>query len=42
MILDDFKEKRGYCKLNEETLARIVWETLLGRIYGLVVRDTTE
>ena len=23
--MDDFKEKRGYCKLKEEALNRILW-----------------
>jgi hypothetical protein len=32
-LLDNLKEKRGYCKLKEEAL---------GRGYGPVVRQTTE
>jgi hypothetical protein len=32
------KEKRGYCKLNEEALDRIVWRIRSGRGCGPVVR----
>jgi hypothetical protein len=31
-LLDDFKEKRGYCKLNEETLAHTLWRSRFGRV----------
>jgi hypothetical protein len=33
-LLDDLKEKRGYCKLKEEALDRTVWGTRFGRGYG--------
>ena len=39
-LLDDFKEKRGYCKLKEEAVARTVWRTWFGRGCGPVVRQT--
>jgi hypothetical protein len=42
VILDDFKEKKEYCKLEEETLARTAWGIRFGRLYGPVVRQTTE
>ena len=38
-LLDKFKEKRSYCKLKEEALARTLWKTGFGRGYGPVVRD---
>jgi hypothetical protein len=34
-LLDELKEKRGYCK--EEALDRTVWRTLFGRGYEPVV-----
>jgi hypothetical protein len=40
--LDDFKEKRGYWKLKEEALTRILWLTGFGRGCGHVARQTTE
>ena len=30
-LLDDLKERRGYCKLKEEAVARTVWRTCFGR-----------
>jgi hypothetical protein len=41
-LLDDLKEQRGYCKLKEEALDRTVWGTHFGRVYGTLVRQTTE
>jgi hypothetical protein len=41
-LLDDLKEKRGYCKLKEEVLDRTLWRTHFGRGYGPVVRQTAE
>ena len=32
-LLDDFKVLRGYCKLKEGTLDRIIWRTRFGRGY---------
>jgi hypothetical protein len=39
-LLNNLKEKRGHCKLNEEALARTLWGTRLGRVYGPVTRQT--
>jgi hypothetical protein len=39
-LLDDLKEKRGYCKLEEEALDRTVWRTCFGRGYGRLVYRT--
>jgi hypothetical protein len=41
-LLDDLKEKRGYCELKEEALDRTLWRTRFRRGYGSVVRQTTE
>jgi hypothetical protein len=41
-LLDDLKERRGYCKLKEEVLDRTLWRTRFGRGYGPVVRQTAE
>jgi len=38
-LLDDLKEKRGYCTLNEEALDRPMWRTRFGRGCGPVVRQ---
>jgi hypothetical protein len=40
--LDDLKEKRGYSKLKEAAQDRNLWRTRLGKVYGLVVRQTTD
>jgi len=40
-LLDDLKEKRGYRKLKEEAIDRILWRTRYGRIYGPVLTQTT-
>jgi hypothetical protein len=40
-MLDDFKEKTRYWKLQEEALDRTLWRIHLGRGYGSVVRQTT-
>jgi len=39
-LLNDLKEKSGYCKLKEEALDRTVWRTRFGRVCGPVVRQT--
>jgi hypothetical protein len=39
-ILNGFRETRGYCKLTEEALARILWKTRFGRGCGPVVTQT--
>jgi hypothetical protein len=41
-LLDDLKENRGYWKLKEEALDRILRRTCFGRGYGPVVRQTEE
>jgi len=40
-LLDDLKEKRGYCKLKEAAVDRTVWRTVFGRWCGPVVMQTT-
>jgi len=39
-LLDDLKEKRGYCKLKEEALDRTLWRTCCGGGYRSVLRQT--
>jgi hemolysin activation/secretion protein len=41
-LLDDLKERRGYSHLNGEALDRTMWRARFGRIFGPVVRQTTE
>jgi hypothetical protein len=41
-ILDDLKERRGYCNLKGEALDRTKWRARFGRGFGPVVRQTTE
>jgi hypothetical protein len=41
-LLDDLKERRGYCGLKEEALDRTMWRTRFGRGFGPVVRQTTK
>ena len=41
-LLDDLKERRGYCKLKEEALVRTMWRACFGRGFGPIVRQTTE
>ena len=41
-LLDNRKEKRGYCELKEEALDCTLWITCFGRGYGPVVRQATE
>jgi len=41
-LLDDLRERKGYCKLKEEALDRTPWRTRLGRDYGTVVRQTRQ
>ena len=36
-LLDDIKDKRGYCQLKEEALARTIWRNRFGRGFGPVV-----
>jgi len=41
-LLDDFKERRGYCHLKEEALDRTMWRGGFVRGFGPVVRQTAE
>jgi hypothetical protein len=41
-VLDDLKERRGYCHLKEEALDRTIWRAGFGRGFGPVVRQTAE
>jgi hypothetical protein len=41
-LLNDFKEKRGYCIIKEEILDRTLQKTRFGRGYGPVVRQITQ
>jgi hypothetical protein len=41
-LLDDLKERRGYCHLKEEALDRIMWRARFGRGFGLDVRQTAK
>ena len=41
-LLDDLKEMRGYCHLNEEALDRTMWRNRFRGGFGPVVRQNTE
>jgi hypothetical protein len=41
-LLDDLKERGGYCHLKEEALDRTMWRAGFGRGFGLVVRQTAK
>ena len=41
-LLDDLKNRRGYCHLKEEALDRTVWRNRFGGGFGPVVRQNTE
>jgi hypothetical protein len=41
-LLDDLREKRGYCKLKQEALDHILWKTRSGSGYGPVARQPTK
>jgi hypothetical protein len=41
-LLDDLKERRGYCHLKEEAVDRTMCRARFGRGFGPVVRQTTE
>ena len=40
-LLDDLKDRRGYCQLKEEALDRTMWRNRFGRDFGPVVRQIT-
>jgi len=41
-LLDDLKDRGGYCYLKEEALDRAMWRARFGRGFGLVVRQNTQ
>jgi hypothetical protein len=41
-LVDDVRERRGYCKLKEEVLDSTVWRIRFGRGCGPVVRQTAD
>ena len=41
-LLDDIKDRRGYCHLKEEVLDRTMWRHRFGGVFGPVVRQNTE
>ena len=41
-LLDDLKDRRGYCELKEEALDRTVWRNRFGRGFGPVVWQITD
>ena len=41
-LLDDIKDRRGYCHLKEEALDRTIWRHRFGGGFGPVVRQITE
>ena len=41
-LLDDLKDKRGYCQLKEEALDRTMWRNSFGRGSGPVVWQITD
>jgi hypothetical protein len=41
-LLDDLKERRGYCHLKEEALDGTMWRTRFGKGFEPVVRQTTK
>jgi hypothetical protein len=40
-LLDDLNKRRGYCHLMEEALDRTMWRARCGRVFGPVVRHTS-
>ena len=40
-LLDDLKDRRGYCHLKEEALDRNIWRDRFGRGFEPVIRQTT-
>ena len=41
-LLDDLKERRGYCHSKAEALDRTVWRAGFGRGFGPVARQTAK
>jgi hypothetical protein len=42
MLLDDLKDRRGYCHLKKEAVDRTICRAGFGRGFGPVVRQTTK
>ena len=40
-LLDDLKDRRGYCQLKEEALDLTMWRNRFGRVFGPVVLQIT-
>ena len=36
-LLDNLKDRRGYCRLKEEALDRTMWRNCFGRLFGPVI-----
>ena len=41
-LLDDLKQRKGYCHLKVEALDRTMWIACCGRGFGPVVRQTAK
>jgi len=41
-LMDDLKERIGYCHLKEEALDRTMWRARFGRGFGPVERQATK
>ena len=41
-LLDDLKDRRGFCHLKEEALDRTIWRNRFGGGFGPIVRQNTE
>ena len=41
-LLDNLKDRRGYCHLKEEALDSTMWRVGFGRGFGRVVRQTAK
>jgi len=41
-LLDDLKERRGYCYFKEEALDRAMWRACFGRGFRPVVRQSAK
>jgi hypothetical protein len=41
-LLDDLKERRGYCHMKKEALDRTMWRARFGRGFGPVMRQTAK
>ena len=41
-LLDDLKDRRGYCQLKEEALDRTIWRNRFGRGFGPIVWQITD